>query len=296
MIKHLVKLLFVCLISFATTAESKDVVRMIPKQSEADVSHSYYLQLLELALKATEEEYGSISIELMPTGYNQGIILSLLNYDGILDVVTSAPTPEREIDFRSAKVPLLRGLLGYRMMLIRPEDTETFANITSEDELKKYRACQATHWPDADLLEQAGYKVVRTPEFADLFFLLLDKKCDYFPRGIAEGYAELEKHNKDYADRKLAAFDDIIIHYPIPIFFYTSHKNFELAARLEKGLKLLIRNGQFLKLMESHPVTASLFPLSKWATKRYFYVPNHMLPKAIPIEEKSLWIDLSGKQ
>ena len=296
MIKKLMLLSAVCFALVTIEAVSKDVVRMIPKQSEADVSHSYYLQLLELALKATEEEYGETTIELMPTGYNQGIILSLLNYDGILDVVTSAPTPEREIDFRSAKVPLLRGLLGYRMMLIRPEDRELFSNISSADELKKYRACQATHWPDADLLEQAGYKVVRTPEFADLFWLLLDKKCDYFPRGIAEGYAELEKHNKDYADKKLAAFDDIIIHYPIPIFFYTSHKNFELAARIEKGLKRLIINGEFLKLMESHPVTASLFPLSKWKAKRYFKVPNKLLPKAIPIEEKSLWIDLSGKQ
>lgn len=296
MLKQLLMLSLICLVFLANCVLAKDVVRMIPKQSEADVSHSYYLQLLELALKATEKEYGATKIELMPTGYNQGIILSLLNYDGILDVVTSAPTPEREREFRSARVPLLRGLLGYRMMLIRPEDKDLFSKITTAEELKKYRACQATHWPDADLLEKAGYTVVRTPEFADLFWLLLDKKCDYFPRGIAEGYAELEKHNKDYADKKLAAFDDIIIHYPIPIFFYTSHSNFELAARLEKGLKFLITNGEFLKLMEQHPVTASLFPLNKWASKRYFKVPNHMLPKAIPVEEKYLWIDLSGKQ
>lgn len=270
------------------------IIRMIPKQSEADASHSYLLSLLELVLDETEADYGETVIELLPTSYNQKIILSLLNHDGILDVVTSAPTPEREEKFRSAKVPLMRGLLGYRMMIIRPEDEALFKKFTKEEELKALRACQATHWPDADVLEAGGYKVVRTPVFEDLFKMLINKECDYFPRGIAEGYAEVITHNSTYPSKKLKAFDDIIIHYPLPLFFYTSHKNFELAARIERGLEAIIKNGKFDKLMQNHAITKTIFPLKKWKNKRYFYVPNHLLPKSVPIEKKHLWIQLAA--
>ncbi|MFD2165060.1 substrate-binding periplasmic protein [Thalassotalea euphylliae] len=281
--------------SESATLTTDNVIRMIPPQSDADASHSYLLDLLTLALSATEQEYGKTRIELLPTSYNQRIILSLLNHNGILDVVTSAPTTEREEKFRSARVPLMRGLLGYRMMLIKPEDEEKFRNIKSEEELKKLRSCQASHWPDADIMEQAGYGVVRNPDYSQLFFMLLDGDCDYFPRGVAEGYAEAVNHNKTYPEQPLLAFDDILVHYPLPLYFYTSHKNFELAARLERGLEKSIADGSFDALLARSEVTKVLFPLSKWRNKTIYRLPNPLLPKSVPLEKKHLWIDLANQ-
>lgn len=267
-------------------------IRMIPKQSEADASHSYLVSVLELALSETEQKYGKSKIELLPTSYNQKIILSLLDHHGILDVVTSAPTPEREEKFRSAQVPLMRGLLGYRMMIIRPEDKNKFSKISQESELKALKACQATHWPDADVLELAGYSVVRNDKFAQLFTMLLNKDCDYFPQGVAEGYSEVETHNASFPSQKLTAFDEIILYYPMPLLFYTSHKNFELSKRLERGLTKALQNGKFDKLMQQHPITRSLFPLTKWRNKTFFYIKNPLLPMSVPLENTSLWIQL----
>ncbi|MBW8192252.1 transporter substrate-binding domain-containing protein [Neiella marina] len=282
---------------FATEEpEQMTIVRMTPKQSEADASHSYLVELLRIALAETEPEFGPAKIEFMPISLNQGLILHLMDVGDILDVVASAPTHQREIQFRAARVPLLMGLLGYRMMLIKPEDQDKFANIESPEELKQLRACQGSFWPDADILEQEGYRVVRADEFATLFELLLDGQCDYFPRAITEGYGELTAHNAAHPDRPVVAFDDILLHYVVPFYFFSSHQNYELAARLQLGLERGIAKGTIRQLMEQHQVTRVAFPLERWQQTTVFEVPNHDLPKSTPLYRKELWLELPVKE
>ena len=265
---------------------------MMPKQSEADASHDYLVEVLQLALDETTAEYGEAEIELLPTTYNQGILFSLLNHDGILDVVASAPTHEREVEFRAARVPLMMGLLGCRMFLIPPEDKPIYQSITKAEQLMALRACQATFWPDADIIENAGYTVVRAPDFDQLFKLLLNKECDYFPRAVIEGYAELVTFNERFPDTPLATYDDIIMQYPLAFYFYTSHANFELAARLEKGLEKAATEGKIQDLLKQSEITSHIFPLEKWRKKQYFRLPNANLPGSTPLHKKYLWIDL----
>ncbi|GGA88418.1 hypothetical protein GCM10011369_33210 [Neiella marina] len=279
----------------AASEENVTIVRMTPKQSDADASHSYLVQLLEIALAETESEFGPSEVEFMPISLNQGLILHLMDIGDILDVVASAPTNQREIQFRAARVPLLMGLLGYRMMLIKPQDQAKFAAIERPEELKQLRACQGTFWPDADILEQQGYRVVRADEFSALFELLLTDQCDYFPRAITEGYGELDAHNKANPERQVVAFDDILLHYVVPFYFFTSHRNYELAARLELGLQRGISDGTIRRLMEQHQVTRVAFPLEKWQQTVVFEVPNPSLPKSTPLYRSEYWLELPVK-
>ena len=276
-------------------ADDPTIIRMSPKQSEADVSHSYLVELLQSSLKMTAASYGPAKVEFMPISLNQGLILHLLDIDGVLDVVASAPTVEREQLFRSARVPLMMGLLGYRMMIIRPEDKATYDQISRPSQLKKLRACQAMHWPDADILERAGYRVVRGDTFEVLFELLQDNKCDYFPRAITEGYGEVLSYNVHNPNKKLTAFDKVLLHYEVPFYFFTSHKKFQLAARIEQGLDMMAESGQLLQHMQSHQVTKGAFPLSKWQGKTIFYVENEEQLDSTPLHKKHYWLKLPGR-
>ena len=67
-----------------------------------------------------------------------------------------------------------------------------FDQTSTLAELKKLSACQGMHWPDSDILEQAGFKVMRAVKFESMYEMLLAGRCDYFPRSVAEGYAEVE--------------------------------------------------------------------------------------------------------
>ena len=132
----------------------------------------------------------------MPVNLNQGVILHLLDMQGILDVVATSPTRDRETRFNAVRVPLQMGLLGYRMMLIRPEDEAEFNLIDSPQELKSRIACQGEHWPDSDIMETSGYQILRLDSLDAMFDALAQGRCDYFPRGITEGYAELAHYNR----------------------------------------------------------------------------------------------------
>ncbi|GAA5218627.1 hypothetical protein ACFSJ3_08760 [Corallincola platygyrae] len=267
-------------------------VKFIPKQSPTDAIHDYLIKVLQLALDKTTPEYGPAEIELLPLPYNQGLLMSLLNHDDIIDVVASAPSKERETAARSARVPITMGLLGYRMMIIRQTDLAAFQQIESPDDLKLFRACQGAHWPDSDILEANGYPVQRINNFDDMFKRLREGSCDYFPRAITEGYSEIEAYLARTKDNSIVAYDDILLRYRLPFLFYTSHENFELAARIEKGMKRAVRSGELKALMKTHPVTKGVFPLSKWKVREIFELHNPDLPKALPLEEPEYWLTL----
>ncbi|MEZ9835063.1 hypothetical protein BCS96_02670 [Vibrio breoganii] len=279
----------------STATDDIQTIKMTPKQSEEDVSHDYLVQLVARSTQLAEEHFGPSKIEFMPIMLSQDRVLQLLGIGGVLDIVSSAPTAKREASFLSVKVPIFMGLLGYRMMIISPEKVATFEGITTEEQLKNLVACQGTAWPDADILEDSGYKVLRVDKFEQMFEKLHDGGCDYFPRGITEGYGELEYYNENNPDKPLAKFDSILIHYQVPLLFYTSHSNYELAAKMQYGLEKMVENGELEALLKNHPVTQSAFPLSKWESSTIYSVPNKRLPKSVPTFKKELWLELNSQ-
>ncbi len=276
-----------------TSANEVKAIKMTPRQSEADVSHDYLVQLVSRSAELAAPEFGPSEVEFMPIMLSQDRVLQLLSIGGVLDIVASAPTDTREAHFRSVKVPIFMGLLGYRMMIVSPDKKAQFESITTEQELKDMVACQGTAWPDADILEDNGYKVLRVPRFEQMFENLHLGTCDYFPRAITEGYGELEFYNKNNPEKPLDKFDSILLHYQVPLMFYTSHNNFELAAKIEYGMQQMVENGELLQLLKTHPVTKSAFPLSKWQNSTIFELPNKRLPKSVPTYKKEMWLELS---
>lgn len=271
-------------------------MRFTPPQAKEDVSHDYLFQVLKLGLEKSVAEFGPFKVEFMPVSLGQAQVLQLLDIEGVLDVVASAPTTEREIQFRPARVPLFMGLLGYRMMIIRPEDEAKFKAITSPKQLKAMRACQGSSWPDADIMEADGYQIVRIDEFREMYEYMRTGRCDYFPRAITEGYGELESHNNDFPDNPLVAFDDILIHYTVPLYFFTSHRQFELSERIELGLTRAIKDGSLEQLMKTHPVSKVVFPLSKWQHATIFEIINPDQLKTLRLYRQYLWKTLPAKK
>lgn len=263
------------------------IVRIRDKQSKDDISQSYFMNLLDLALEATENEYGSAKVELVNIPASQGRVLAYLEQNIKIDIAWAGTNPEREEKFIPIRVPLTGGLLGYRVPVIRKDSVEVFNSIKNLDDLKKLSLIQGTHWPDSDILENAGFKVVRSPRFEQMYIMLQSGRADFFPRGLSEVYSEVESIGSD----KLIAYDRIIIKYKFPMYFFVNLKNRELAKRIEKGLIILINQGIFIKNLESHPVTSPIFPLEKYSDSLIFEIENPDLTKATPKNE-IFWIEL----
>ena len=153
-------------------------------------------------------------------------------------------------------------------------------------------ACQGNQWPDSDILEENGYRVDRIARFEVMYRMIEAGRCDYFPRSVIEIYAELEQ----FGQGVLMAYDDLVLSYPFPMYFFVNNDDASLADDLEGALTTMVQSGRLHEFMQQHPVTRSAFPLSRFKHARIFNLRNARLPPSTPVTDKVLWLDFPGSE
>ncbi|MCW8107382.1 transporter substrate-binding domain-containing protein [Alteromonas ponticola] len=254
--------------------------------SDIDIAHDYYVGLARAALQHTSKE-GSVPKLIQTVHMNQARTAIELK-KGALDLMWTGASAELESEFRVIKIPLDMGLMGFRRFIILEKDKKRFDEIESLDQLKTLVACQGTHWPDTQILRKAGLDVLDTPVHENLFELLAIGRCDYFPRGLQEGPAEVERWKHTFPDFTVS--EKMILHYPFTIYFYTSKDNEALAKRIEAGLEKMIDEGTLLEYMKKHPSTAHLFPLEQYKNATFIELNNPELAENTPVKNSRYWL------
>lgn len=282
-------LIFFLGISFNVAAQD---VRIRAPQGKGDTVHEYFLKLLELALTHTQEEYGQLSVTVTKYNVTQTRSLIMIEQNKGIDLNWAGTNTDREKKLLAIRIPLNLGLLGYRLLSIRKDRKSDFDQIKSVDELKRLTACQGSHWPDSDVLEAAGFIVLRTVKFEAMYRMVNGGRCDYFPRSIIEGYGEVRHPGRE----ELLAYDRILIAYKFPMYFFVSKTNPQLAKRIEQGLIKALDDGSFLGLMRTQSTTKSAFPLSKYQSSIIFHIENPYLPPKTPIKNNKLWLKMPSSR
>lgn len=282
----LTKFVFICIIFITFSISAKDnVIRILGPQSSEDVTQDYYAQLLIMALKKGSDK--SFELELMNAKkITQDRTLHLLA-NKYLDVYWTGASFAREKKFYAIKIPLVKGLLGYRVSIIRDKDLADFKTL-SQDEFKHKIGCQGARWPDTDILKFNGFTVDAVVQYELMFGMVSKSRCDYFPRAIFEGYGELIEAQKKF--NNLIMFDDVLLYYPQPIYFFVNKDNEELGLIIKRGLEILIDNGEFERLMKNHPSTSKAFPLERWKKKKVFHLENPLLSEDTNIHNSRYWV------
>jgi hypothetical protein len=271
-------------------AESKEynTLRLLQPASQLDASYDYYVQLLQLALNKTSSV--PTQFDLIPIKDKNRTNWPRLLNDGLIDIVWSGTSIEREQQAKPIRIPLLRGLLGYRVFLIHQANRSLFEDI-QEAKLKKLIACQEAHWPDSEILAQNGYNLLRVTQYQLMFKMVEKRRCDYFPRAIFEARPELINAIQEYPH--LAIAETVVLHYQFPVYFFVNHQQNALAEQIELGLRIALNDGSFLALMQQHPAIKHVFPLSQWHNKQFFELHNLTLPSQTPLAEAALWLPLN---
>ncbi|MBE1302391.1 MAG: hypothetical protein GJ680_21075 [Alteromonadaceae bacterium] len=266
-------------------------IKVMGAQAEEDTSHQYFIDLLQLAAQKVEDELGKVNIEVIPRGdLSHASLIRLLNL-GEIDVFWAGTNTERENTLLPIRIPLMRGLLGYRVSIIHKDNVEKFSKPAFD--IQQAKACQLTHWPDFKILQDNGFLVIGVEEFSRIFQLTHKKRCDYFPRAIYEGYSELAQAQRKYPE--LTMYEQALLYYPFPMYYFTNQSNLGKARWIELALKKMIDDGSFEQLMQNHPLTGHLFPLAKWADKPVIHLENKQLPPQTPLDDKSLWLQIGKK-
>ena len=283
--RHIKK--YIVLLMFSSSIMAVEQVRTIPPQAKSDGSHGYYIGLLTLALEKTRDQYGPFTLKFSRP-LQQGRALVELKYNRRIDVYWAGTSIERERTLRAIRIPLLKGLLGYRQFIIDKSKLSMFSKINTLQDLKLFKACQGAHWPDSDILENAGLQVIRNPIFDNIFKQLNAGRCDYFPRGVSEGGAEVAVLRTRYPN--FIWYQRLILYYPFAMYFFVSPDREDLQQRIRLGLEMAIADGSFVRFMRNHKVSANLFPLSKWSNHKKIIIENHLMPADTPYQNTKYWL------
>jgi hypothetical protein len=237
---------------------------------------NYALGLIELALK----ESGRDTV-LKPTGevMSQTRAARELELGGV-DFIWTGTSAEYEARFRAVRIPVMRGLDGYRICIINPKRQAAFSAVQSLDDLKQLSIGQDPGWSDVKVLDAAGFKIVTAPSDS-LLEMTERERFDCFLRGVHEAPAEVAKYPG------LAVESDLMIVYPFTSFFFVNKDDTKLAADLENGLKKAYADGSFMAYFKNHPAIKAIFEQARIAQRRRFDIPNPLLTeatRAIPAE------------
>lgn len=272
------RLIAVCSVLAGLTATGATLDVRYPQQ-EAD--GAYPVKVLALALSKSGIPY---TLAPMPYQMPQGRALKQLALGIDLNVVWSITSKEREQDLLPVRIPIDKGLYGWRIFLVNKEAVDQYSAIQSLGDLKALKAGQGHDWPDTAILRANGLPVEVSPRYDSLFRMLKSKRFDYFPRSVLEIWGEADR----YADMGLVVEPRVLLHYPTAFYFFVSKNNPQLATILERGLNAAIKDGSFERLFQH--TYGDVMRRANLTGRTTLRLTNPLLPAKIPLQRKELWI------
>jgi hypothetical protein len=247
--------------------------------AKTDLEHSYAAQLLDQALAAA-----GAPVRLEPTSelIPQNRALLELGRNRRLDVVWTMTSVERERQARPIRVPIFKGLFGWRLLLATAEVAARLRDVRTLEDLRQFSMVQGLEWPDTSILKANGLNVVISPSYDAMFKQLRLGRADAFPRSVEEIWWEVERYGEG-----LAVVPDICLHYPAAIYYFVAPDDAELAAAIELGLQRLRSSGAFDRLFEAHH--GEDLARARLATRRVIELRNPLLPPQTPLNKPELW-------
>lgn len=268
-----------CALLAAAGARAGTIYYPAPEVLENGKS-DYGFELLQLALSKAGSAHRA---ELAPVYRQQNrAIAELLANSGKIHVVGTMTSAEREEQMLPVRIPISKGLIGWRILLLREDKREWLRDVRSARELKGIRMALGQDWPDLAVLRAAGLAPDTVPSYQRLFGMLKAHRIDAVPRSINEIWAELGRHPG------LAADPYLVLHYPAADYFFVNRANPELAEDIRRGLEAALADGSFDRLLLGY--YGPMLDKAALAKRRAIELPNPALPPHTPLARKELWL------
>lgn len=270
-------ILFSLLLSLTATAKPLRVVE------GSNGIETYAKGLLTLALSKLPEKHELQ--DTIPSNSEERMVSMLM--DNQLDVVWYATTNDLEERLQPIRICIYRGLLGYRVLMIKKGTQHKFEGIQTLEDLKRVSLGQGRFWADTNVLTANNLNVVKVQKYEGLFYMLDGERFDAFPRGAHEPWSEMQRYPKLALDVE----QNLLLSYTNPFYFFVNKSNTKLAADIERGLRIAIEDGSFDEYFFNSPTVQDVMAKANLKGRLLIPLDNPGLPKLTPIDDKSLWFD-----
>jgi ABC-type amino acid transport substrate-binding protein len=246
--------------------------------------YEYRWKLLDLALAHTRESGESFRMIPYAEDTTQNRAVSLLQ-SGAIDVIALGTNEERESKILPVKIDILRGIVGFRVFLIRSADQARISQMDDVSLRKQLSLGLNSQWADLAVLRANGFSVTTSSGYEALFDMLAAGRFDAFPRGLNEAQRELDERRQHYP--QLAVEKTRALYFPYPVYFWVSKDNQALARRIERGLKLSLADGSFRKTFEQYH--AAEIATMRQEKRRVLRLASPILPNGTPQPDTAWW-------
>ena len=282
-------LLFVLLfVAAIAKSEPNTVIRLVPGQSDADTRHVFPHKVLRLALDATVSSDGPYKIEYSRAHYTRDRALIELQTGNNVNVHHAPTREEWEKQAIPVYIPIRKGLLGYRLLLVNEKTQSNLDAVESLDDLKSLYAGLGEQWSITKVMDALGFNIVTGNNYEGLFTMLMAGRFDYFPRGLNEVFKEYKARKATYAGMKLEP--NLALYIPSPSYFFVSPATPLLADRIERGLNKIIGDGTFDIVFQEE--FGADIELANLRNRKIFRLNNPLLSPQTPSEVESYWLKL----
>ncbi|WP_339067258.1 hypothetical protein [Teredinibacter turnerae] len=248
---------------------------------------AYFESLLALALESSE-----LPFVLKPYG------LPMSSADRnrqnlqqhVYDVAWIHTTPALERSLTAVKIPLLKGLIGWRLLFVRAEDVAAFQQVDSVEDLRNLIAGQGYDYPDNSILTSAGLELRTGLHRDNVVQMLLKNRVDFFPRSITEIYDEWSL----LGEPGLAIEQHLVLRYPSAFYFFVRKGDEQLAAALTKGLRTAHENGSFDELFMRH--FGEYIRHSNLEQRKVISIPYPRLDERVELDKQGYWYKLKNER
>jgi hypothetical protein len=259
-----------------------------PPEVSGDQRASYFWELLAAALESNRHVYGDYEIASYPVPMSHARTIAEMEAggQGRVNIFVPGTNPDLETRLLPVRIPIDKGLLGYRLFLIMPETQARLDTVRDVGSLRQFTVGQGEPWADARILDANGFKLVlangyvgpvqdaRRPPFRPAF------------RGIDEIWSEWQLHKAHIPSVQIER--TLILHYPMPRYYFVPRtaQGERMAQRIEDGLHRLSRSGEFDRRYLVIQTQCSWRSRSGWASRAAY--PQPLLRPVHPLLRQAL--------
>jgi len=219
--------------------------------NRSQIRQVYEKEVLIAVLKATESDYGRWELTESLDEYPGDEEAQVFNEKGHDLFVTIAGNQKfSNGDMIVIPKPMTKNLLGYRIPIIRENDSNTFQDISNREEVQQLKHGIPETWSDAVIFRKNGYHVVEEGDFDDIFNRLENGQFDFTAFGANEVISVYE--NRASQKDGLVIDQNLLFFYPFPLVFYVNPDLPDLADRIEEGMQRITNSGELDTIFNSY--------------------------------------------
>ncbi|AWB66766.1 hypothetical protein C2869_10160 [Saccharobesus litoralis] len=254
-----------------------------------DDKSSLALSVIQSALQVSEQR-SQVSIADHQIA-EQGLADALKSHE--ISLFWASTTNELETEFFPVRVPLLKGIDSYQILLCRAESIPELNLIRHAGQLRQYKMGVLNASNNANVFQRNGLNTVATSKWQNLVYMLDGQRFDIMATSVFDIAKIQALQNQVKYPINASTLQGTLISYLAPTYIFTN--NAQLAEQIKQGLELLIESKQLDAILNADDSYRQALALLDEFNGEVIQLQSQLQANVQPLARPELWVHLANQ-